>query len=128
MEKSIELKIDIGKYKYVDLGLNEACNIIELAIEKRGETEDLLEALRYIRNFDEFYSFMKKKFKDFITPPKSSKDLILGRVVIDKIKLYKINDERRVVIVFDRRVDLDFIKELLENIGYKRIKISKQVF
>ena len=126
--KKIIVKIDLGKYKYVDLELSEAQKLLnEIAIRK-GETRDLLEAIRYLENFDEFYMYMKKKFKDFITPPKEPKDLVSGRVVIDKLKLYTKDDVKRVVIVFDRRVDVEFLQQLLKTIGYDDVVIQKEVF
>ncbi len=128
MEKAIEIKVDLGKYKYVDLELDKAINLIEKIIEEKGETIDLSETLRFLKNFDEFYNYMKKKFKDFLTPPKSSEDLLLGRVVVDKVKLYVSNDTKRVVIVFDRRVDLDFIKKMLQDLGYSEIKIHREFY
>ena len=128
MEKAIEIKVDLGKYKYIDLELDKAINLIEKIIEEKGETIDLSETLRFLKNFDEFYNYMKKKFKDFLTPPKSSEDLLLGRVVVDKVKLYVSNDTKRVVIVFDRRVDLDFIKKMLQDLGYSEIKIHREFY
>jgi len=128
MEKAIEIKVDLGKYKYVDLELDKAINLIEKIIEEKGETIDLSETLRFLKNFDEFYNYMKKKFKDFLTPPKSSEDLLLGRVVVDKVKLYVSNNTKRVVIVFDRRVDLDFIKKMLQDLGYSEIKIHREFY
>lgn len=126
--KKITVKIDLGKYKYVDLELSEAQKLLNEIANRRGETRDLLEALRYLKNFDEFYMYMKKKFKDFITPPKEPKDLVSGRVVVDKLKLYTRDDVKRVVIVFDRRVDIEFLQQLLKTIGYDDIVIRKEVF
>lgn len=126
--KKIVVRIDLGKYKYVDLELSEAQKLLNEIVNKKGETRDLLEALRYLENFDEFYMYMKKKFKDFITPPKETKDLVSGRVVIDKLKLYTKDDVKRVVIVFDRRVDVEFLQQLLKTIGYDDVVIQKEVF
>ncbi|WFO75780.1 hypothetical protein J4526_02645 [Desulfurococcaceae archaeon MEX13E-LK6-19] len=128
MGKSVVVKIDIGKYKYVDVPLDDAIRLLEKIISVRGETRDLMESLRYLKNFDEFYSYMKKKFKDFITPPKEPKDLVMGKVVVDKVKLYVEDNDKRVIIVFDRRVDVSFIKEMLESIGYEDVEIQKELF
>ena len=63
---SIEIMIDLGKYKYIDLPLDKAIEFVDKAIEIYGETLDLNETNRYVKNFDEFYGYMKRKFKDFI--------------------------------------------------------------
>lgn len=126
---SIEITIDLGKYKYIDLPLYKALEFIEKAIEIYGETLDLSETSRYIKNFDEFYGYMRRKFKDFIAPPKSPREVVLGRVFIHKVKLY-IQDpnEKRVLLVIDRRVPLDILNRILDNIGYKNIKVEKSLF
>lgn len=128
MAKSIVIKIDMGKYKYVDLPLEDAQKLLENIVSARGETRDLTESIRYLKNFDEFYNYMKKKFKDFITPPKEPKDLMLGKVVVDKVKLYVEDSEKRVLIVFDRRVDTSFIEGMLKAVGYDEISIQKELF
>ena len=127
MEK-ISVKIDLGKYKYVDLSLDKAIEFIEKAIELHGPTQDLEETLRYLRNFDEFYRYMKKKFKDFITPPKSSKELVEGRVFIHRLKLYMDGVSKRVLLVIDRRVGSDVVKQVLSMIGYTEGVFEKEPF
>ncbi len=113
------VKVDLAKYKFVDLPAEDAIRLLEAITEKLGrESNDIRETIRYIRNFEEFYEYMQKKFKDYIAPPHRPSDYIKGLVVVDKVKLYKREGERRVVIVFDRRVSLDVIKEALEDIGY----------
>ncbi len=113
------VKVDLAKYKFVDLPAEDAIRLLEAITEKLGrESSDIRETIRYIRNFEEFYEYMQKKFKDYIAPPHRPSDYIKGLVVVDKVKLYKREGERRVVIVFDRRVSLDVIKEALEDIGY----------
>ena len=77
------------------------------------------EAFRIMRNFDAFYEMAKKKFKDYIVPSKSMNDMILGRVIVDKVKLVKEGEKRIVGIVFDRRVGEDVIMKALESLGYK---------
>ncbi len=126
---AITIKVDLGKYKEVDLELDKAVEFVKKAIEKRGKTRDLEETLRYITNFDEFYSYMKKKFKDFIAPPKLSREVVEGKVFVHKLKLYI--DERgskRVLFVIDRRVPTDIIKEILSEIGFKEVNIEKMLF
>ena len=123
----IVVELDLAKYKYVDLPAEEAEKLLEAIAEVLGRrTQDLNEALRYIRNFDEFHEYMRKKFKDFIAPPKRPDDFIKGTVIVDKVKLYKGDDgSKRVVIVFDRRVDLEKLKEALRKIGYDEIEVRK---
>ncbi len=113
------VKVDLAKYKFVDLPAEDAIRLLEAITEKLGrESNDIRETIRYIRNFEEFYEYMQKKFKDYIAPPHRPSDYIKDLVVVDKVKLYKREGERRVVIVFDRRVSLNVIKEALEDIGY----------
>ncbi len=129
MPKAV-IEVDLAKYKYVDLPAEDAERLLEAIADVLGRrTQDLNEALRYIRNFEEFYEYMRKKFKDFIAPPKRPEDFIKGTVIVDKVKLYK--DEggaRRVVIVFDRRVDVEKIKGALKNIGYEEVEVKKSLF
>lgn len=126
---SIEIMIDLGKYKYIDLPLDKAIEFVDKAIEIYGETLDLDETSRYVKNFDEFYGYMKRKFKDFIAPPKSSREVVLGKVFIHKVKLYvQGSNEKRVLLVVDRRVSLDILKKILNDIGYDNVKVEKSLF
>lgn len=126
---SIEIMIDLGKYKYIDLPLDKAIEFVDKAIEIYGETLDLNETNRYVKNFDEFYGYMKRKFKDFIAPPKSSREVVLGKVFIHKVKLYvQGSNEKRVLLVVDRRVSLDILKKILNDIGYNNVKVEKSLF
>ena len=126
---SIEIMIDLGKYKYIDLPLDKAIEFVDKAIEIYGETLDLNETNRYVKNFDEFYGYMKRKFKDFIAPPKSSREVVLGKVFIHKIKLYvQGSNEKRVLLVVDRRVSLDILRKILNGIGYNNVKVEKSLF
>ncbi|MMZ71692.1 hypothetical protein D1872_352220 [compost metagenome] len=45
-------------------------------------------------------------------------DMILGKVIVDKVKLVKEGNKRIVMISFDRRVPLDVIVEALNEMGY----------
>ena len=126
---SIEIMIDLGKYKYIDLPLDKAIEFVDRAIEIYGETLDLSETNRYVKNFDEFYGYMKRKFKDFIAPPKSFREIVLGKVFIHKVKLYvQDSNEKRVLLVVDRRVSLDILKKILNGIGYNNVKVEKSLF
>ncbi|NPA04496.1 MAG: hypothetical protein GXO09_00170 [Crenarchaeota archaeon] len=122
----VVIRVDLARYKYVDLEASEALKLLSKIAEVTGKRgQDLDEAERYIRNFDEFYEYMQKKFKDYIAPPKRTDDYIRGLVVVDKLKLYKKDGEKRVVIVFDRRISVDDIKKALEELGYKDITVEK---
>ncbi|RLG84105.1 MAG: hypothetical protein DRO40_02280 [Thermoprotei archaeon] len=126
---SIEIVIDLGKYKYIDLPLDKAIEFVDKAIEIYGETLDLSETSRYVKNFDEFYGYMRRKFKDFIAPPKSSREVVLGKTFIHKVKLYVHgSNEKRVLLVVDRRVPLDILKKILNDIGYDNVKVEKSLF
>ena len=128
MSASITVRLDLAKYRYVDLPADKALELLNAIAELIGKrTSDMQEAERYIRNFNEFYEFMKKKFKDYLAPPHKPDDYIRGDVVIDKVKLYMEGDERRVVLVFDRRVDLDLLKRALEKLGYSEVKVEKGI-
>ncbi|MCE4627796.1 MAG: hypothetical protein F7C34_01415 [Desulfurococcales archaeon] len=114
------VEVDMGKYKSVELSPEEAEKLVRFIVEKLGiEPNDVNEFFRILRNFDAFYEMMKKKFKDYIVPAKSMNDMILGRVVVDKVKLIKEGGKRRVVVVFDKRVPEDIIVEGLKELGYE---------
>ncbi len=118
--KEIKITVDGGKYKWVTLPKDEALQLLEKIEGKLGKSpRDLQETMRYLRHFDEFYRDMKKRFKDFIAPPHSLDDMIRGIVVVDKISLKKEGDQDLATIVFDRRISVDLLKELLEEMGYK---------
>lgn len=120
------VEVDLGKYRSVELDLEEAERLLSIITEKLGfESNDVNEAYRILRNFEAFYETMKKKFKDYLVPSKSMNDMILGRVVVDKLKLIKEGDKRKVVIVFDRRVPLEVIVEALKELGYE-VEVKEQ--
>ena len=119
MSKNVTLLIDLGKYRHVTLPVEDASKLLNKITEKIGkQTFDIEEAQRYIANFDVFYEVMKKKFKDSLAPPKSINDMIRGNIVVDRVILIKEDNEKKVTIVFDRRVPVDKIKEVLEELGY----------
>ena len=122
-EKRVVIEVDMAKYKMVDLSLEDAIRVLEALREKRGSS-DIDETLRYLRNFDEFYEYMRKKFKDYIAPPHRPDDYIRGTATIDKVKLYKSGDEKRAVIIFDRRVKESLLREVLESLGYE-VEVKK---
>ena len=121
----IIVEVNMAKYKSIDMSSDEALRLLKKIAEITGKlTTDMQETMRYIRNFDEFYDYMRKKFKDYIAPPHKPDDYIKGNAVIDKVKLYKKDDERRVVIVFDRRICVETIVEALRELGYD-VEIKK---
>ena len=120
MAGKVVLEVDMGKYKYVELELGEAEKLIREVIGLLGfDSQDANEAFRVLRNFDAFYDMARKKFKDYIVPSKSMNDMILGRVIIDKLKLVKEGDRRVVGVYFDRRVPEEVIVKALEKLGYE---------
>ena len=123
--KRITIEIDFAKYKSVKLPKDEAEKFLQALTEILGKKpNDIQETLRYIKNFDEFFEYMRKKFKDYLAPPHRADDYIRGEAVVDKVKLLKENNERYVMIVFDRRVKEDLIRKALEQLGYE-VEIKK---
>jgi len=118
--KKVKILVDGGKYKWVELPKEEALELLEKIEGKLGKSpRDLQETMRYLRHFDEFYRDMKKRFKDFIAPPHSLDDMIRGIVVVDKISLKKEDGKDIATIVFDRRISVDLLKEILNEMGYE---------
>ncbi len=114
------VSVDMGRYKSVEVSLEESEKLlVEISRQLGVESQDLDEALRVLRNFDSFYDMARRKFKDYIVPSKSLNDMIKGTVIVDRVKLIKEGDERRVVITFDRRVKEDVIIEALKKLGYE---------
>ncbi len=123
----IKILVDGGKYKWVTLPRDEALKLLEMIEGELGiSPRDLQETMRYLRHFDEFYREMQKKFKDFIAPPHSLDDMIRGIVVVDKIALKKEGGKDIATIVFDRRINVDTLKSLLEKLGYEvEVEVEK---
>ncbi len=122
------IRLDLAKYKYVDLPADKALELLNAIAELIGKrTSDMQEAERYIRNFNEFYEFMRKKFKDYLAPPHRPDDYIRGDVVIDKVRLYMEGEEKRVILVFDRRIDIELLKKALNKLGYEEVRVEKGV-
>ncbi len=126
MEGKVKVEIDLGKYISVELPAEEAERLIRRLAERLGyESQDASEALRYIRNFDAFYEIAKKKFKDYLVPPKSMNDMIRGTVLVDRLKLVK-DGGKRVVVTFDRRVPLDEVLAALKDLGYEAEVVRRE--
>ncbi len=110
----------IGQYIAVKLDVEGAIGLLEaLRTKLKRGGEDVDDAIRMIRNFDAFYDFMRKKFKEYLTPKKNISDMIKGLVIVDKIKLIKEDDTKYVVILFDRSVSKDDIVSTLTELGYE---------
>ena len=121
----IVVEVDFGKYKNVKLPVDEAEKLIGIITKKLGfESNDVNETYRILRNFDAFYETQKKKFKDYLVPSKSMNDMILGKVIIDKVKLIR-EDKDYVVLSFDRRVPLEVIVDALRDLGYE-VEVKEQ--
>ena len=117
--KEIKLKIEPGNYKSVKLELSDALELLKIIVSLRGlETKDVIESFRILNNFDEFYEYQRKKFKDYVTPDKDVSDMIKGSVVVDNMKLVKENNKKFVIITFDRRLKEEFIVKGLNQIGF----------
>ncbi len=117
------VKVLMGDYKEVELPVEDAVKLLEKAMENRGMTRDISESLRILKNFDEFYRVQQKRGRAYLTPPKEMRDMLYGKAFVDKIKLVSGVGGKRAVVMFDRRVGIDEIKEYLGRIGYKEIKI-----
>jgi len=122
------VEVDMGKYKSVELTLDEAEKLLFEVSRLIGyESQDLEEAYRVLRNFDSFYDIARKKYKDYIVLSKSLNDMIRGAVIVDRLRLIKEGDTRKVIVTFDRRVKEDIIREALKKLGFeteiKRIEL-----
>jgi len=124
----VTLEVDMGKYKSVTVPLEAAEKLI-MEVSKRLNvgSKDVMEALRIVRNFDEFYEFQEKKFKDYLVPDKDINDMIRGAVVVDSLKLIKRGDVKEVLVTFDRRVSEEVIAEALKDLGYE-VNIRRRSF
>ena len=119
MSAKIQVKEDMAKYVHVRLDAEEALRLLDILVEIYGkETNDIKEAKRIIKNFDIFYDVARRKFKSYLIIPHDVSDMIKGEVVIDKIKLIKEDDKKRVEIVFDRRFDKRLVCESVKRLGY----------
>lgn len=100
-------------YVVIEGVLTEVYSALEKIAGELGLTEDIEDTLRILRNFDAHYSSLRRKFKEYITPRKNERDLLLGKVIVDKIKLRVENNQKIVAIVFDKRVNPEHILRLV---------------
>ena len=125
MPGKVIVEVDFGRYRSIDLRVDEAEEFLERLVSKLGfESNDVNETFRIIRNFDAFYETMKKKFKDHLAPSKSMNDMIRGTVIVDRVKLYKDRGENRIVVILDRRVPEDVIVDVLRDMGFE-VEVKK---
>jgi hypothetical protein len=122
------VEVDMGRYKSVELTVEEAEKLLSHLSKQLGyEPQDLEETYRVLRNFEAFYDMARRKYKDYIVPSKSLNDMIRGTVLVDRLKLIKEGDQRKIIITFDRRVKEEVVVEALEKLGYevevKRIEL-----
>lgn len=85
----------------------EVAEILRRVSSESGLTEDVEDTLRILSNFDVFYGMLRRKFKEYIAPRRSEGDLISGRALVDKVKLYMEGGVKKAAVVFDKRVDYD---------------------
>lgn len=111
-ELVIRVSRELG-YVVIEGSVTEICAILNKVAEELGLTDDLEDALRILKNFDAYYSTLRKKFKEYITPRKSERDLLLGRVIVDKIKLKVEGGQKIASVIFDKRIDQDLILKLV---------------
>ena len=106
-------KVILGEflgYPYIECDIETGKIFLEKLSERLGYlSEDLKDTIRILNNYEEFYSYAKRKGKEFIVPSKRESDFIRGRVVIDKIK--PLNRDR-VMIIFEKRVNRDLLREI----------------
>ncbi|MCS7107834.1 MAG: hypothetical protein RMH77_06600 [Sulfolobales archaeon] len=105
-------------YTYIEGHCGDVAKVLTHLKDVYGrDTSDVNDALRILSNFNSFYDMMRRKFKDFISPKKDEGDLIKGLVVVDKIKLFKIGNVSYVQLIFDKRVGLELISNILKDLG-----------
>jgi len=103
-------------YPCVELEVGDAKRVLEAVSKALGySTNDLEDAIRIIDNFDEYYRYSTRKFKEYLVPEKREGDLIRGRVIVDRLKLIRSGDRKRVLVIFDRRIDRELIKRVVES-------------
>jgi hypothetical protein len=115
-----------GNYVAVEIEAEKSIELIRGLQKLLGKGgEDVDDAIRMIEHFNEFYSLMQRKFKDFLTPRKSISDLIKENVLVDKIKLSIKDGKKIVVIVFDKSITLPILETALTQLGYTVEKDTK---
>jgi len=116
----LDLKVLLGNYKYVELHLADALKLFGILEEKfPNKIKDISEVRRIIENFDVFYNIAKRKFKDYILIPHEPSDMLLGRVLFDKVKLIRTSNTKKIGLFFDKNIKLKDIVEALKSLGFE---------
>jgi hypothetical protein len=126
MQSKVRLVRSFTGYIYVEGSCDILIKLLTHLRDKYGRnTADVNDALRILNNFEAFYEIMRRKFKDFISPKKDERDLIKGVVTIDKLKLLKKDGMNYVVLVLDKKVELNFISKVLSDLGIEFMVITE---
>lgn len=126
MSRVVKITIDLANSPHITLNINDAYNVLKCIEREFGETSDLRESLRIINNFDEFYKYSRRKYRDYVTPVKNHRESLLGKTIIHKLKLLTQNSDKYVELVFDRRFSIDYLKKCLLEINYSDVVVEKQ--
>lgn len=124
--RAIKITIDLTNSPHVTLNISEALSVLKCIEKEYGETSDLRESIRIVSNFDEFYKYSRRKYRDYLTPIKNHRESLLGKTIVHKIRLFMENNDKYVEIVFDRRFTIDYLKKCLLEIGYSEVVVEKQ--
>lgn len=123
---NLGVKITKSMFGYVRLEgvVDDVLKVMKAVRDVWGrDTEDVNDTIRILSNFDVFYESMRRRFKEYIAPRKRESELVKGLVVVEKIKLTK-EGGRRAVVVFDKGIELDDIKHLLDELGIEYEVVS----
>ena len=115
VNSKITIKEIIGGYKSVTLSVEEAMKLLKEIAKDHYYTLDIRETERILENFQEFYNIQTKKGKSYLIPHKDTSELIKGLVVVDKIRLFTLNDKQMVEIVFDKRFSKNNLNKYVKN-------------
>jgi hypothetical protein len=126
LSNELKIIIDLARSPHVVLDDESSIKLLDCIVKKHGVTRDLEEAMRIVRNFEEFYRYSRKRFEEYLAPPKDQRDVITGRVVVQKLRLLKKNSEKLVEFIFDRRYDLEELINCLKELGFENISIERQ--
>ena len=124
---SIKITIDLANSPHVVLEREKALDLFKCLSEETGGSRDLEESMRIVESFDEFYRVLKKKFEEYITPQKDQREVILGKAIVHKLRLFEENSEKFVEIIFDRRFDVEYVKKCLSEMGFSNVIVEKQM-
>jgi len=118
---SIKVVIDLAGSPHVVLKHEEALELLRCLGETAGTSKDLEESIRIIKSFDEFYKILKRKFEEYITPPKDHREVVMGKSIVHKIKLVMKNSDKYVELVLDRRMNIEYLKLCLTRLGFSEV-------